>query len=194
MDVFLIVLHGIFFAPIFLRLARHHPRGTKAGQRAIARRSTSARHAGPILFLHGAGLVLLYIGLIIAFTSGRIARTITLQGAGGATVILFAVVLMVWSSIALQSWRVLPKVDAGHELCTTGPYGVVRHPMYLAIDLLGLGSAVWVPAWPVIIGAVLLWLGGDLRARIEERVLLEAFGDRYGEYMERVRRMLPVIY
>lgn len=144
--------------------------------------------------LHGSGLVLLYIGLFLALEAARIPRTLTGQGAIGAVIILLADILMTWSFIALQSWRLLPKVDAGHELCTTGPYGLVRHPMYLAVDLLGVGSAVWVTTPVVALAAVLLVIGGDLRARVEEHVLVEAFADRYRSYMRRVRRTLPGVY
>jgi protein-S-isoprenylcysteine O-methyltransferase Ste14 len=66
--------------------------------------------------------------------------------------------------------------------------------MYVAVDLLALGSAAWVPTRLVIVGALLLLVGGDLRARAEEKVLVEAFGRRYRDYMTRVRRMLPGIY
>lgn len=101
---------------------------------------------------------------------------------------------MVWSSLVLRSWRLLPKVEADHELCTTGPYGFVRHPMYLAINLLAVGSAVWVPTGVVILATLMLIVGSDLRGRMEEKVLLEAFGDRYRDYQRRVRRTLPGIY
>lgn len=43
-------------------------------------------------------------------------------------------------------------------------------------------------AWP------LQTLGGDARARLEERLLIEVFGDRYREYMRRVRRTIPFLY
>jgi protein-S-isoprenylcysteine O-methyltransferase Ste14 len=137
---------------------------------------------------------LLYVGLLLALEAGTIARTVTAQGVIGAVMILSADILMAWSFMALQSWRLLPKVDAGHELSTTGPYGLVRHPMYLAVDLLGVGSAVWVTTPVVALAAVLLVIGGDLRARAEEKVLVQAFADRYRSYMRRVRRTLPGVY
>jgi protein-S-isoprenylcysteine O-methyltransferase Ste14 len=46
----------------------------------------------------------------------------------------------------------------------------------------------------VILGAVLLFAGGDLRARQEEAVLIARFGDEYREYMGRVNRAIPGIY
>ena len=66
--------------------------------------------------------------------------------------------------------------------------------MYLAVDVLGLGSAVWVATPVVTLAALLLVIGGDLRGRAEEEVLLAAFKDRYRHYMRQVRRIVPGIY
>lgn len=194
MDVLLFVLHVLFFAPIVQRLTRGKtPESPVTETNAIASTSVPARQARPVLFLHGAALVLLYMGLIVAFAEQKIARTITPYGTLGAATILGADTLMAWSLRALHSWRVLPKVEAGDRLCTTGPYRVVRHPIYLAVDLLGLGSAIWVPTPLVLLGTLLLVIGGDLRARTEEKVLLQAFAG-YRDYMRRTRRILPGIY
>lgn len=195
MDFLLVGLHAIFFAPVLLRLTRRPAaKPNRVDRDHVARASVLAPHARSILILHGASLVLLYAGLTGALIAGRIARLMNPQGAFGAVVILSADILMTWSFTALRSWRLLPQVDSGHQLCTTGPYRFVRHPMYLAVDLLGLGSAVWVPTPVVTLAAVLLMVGGDLRARSEEKVLLQAFGDRYRDYMRAVRRTLPGVY
>ncbi len=112
----------------------------------------------------------------------------------GALTIVAGTALLAWSLSALRSWRFLPEITLDHELCTTGPYALVRHPNYLALDLLGLGSATWLPTMPMLIAAVLLVVGGDWRARVEEKALIGAFGDRYRDYMRRVRRSIPGIY
>ena len=138
--------------------------------------------------------MLLWAGVVFALVERRVSRAVTVRGVLGAVLVLCAALLMAWSVRALRSWRLLPTIDAGHELCTTGPYGLVRHPMYLAIDLLGVGSAVWVGTAPIVLAGAVLVLGGDLRARIEERALVEAFGDRYRHYMKQVRRTLPLVY
>jgi protein-S-isoprenylcysteine O-methyltransferase Ste14 len=194
MDVLLFVLHAMFFAPIVQRLTGGKTPATPIAEtNAIASTSVLARHPRPVLLLHGAALVLLYMGLMLAFGERKIVQTITPHGALGAAVILGADTLMAWSLIALHSWRLSPKVEIGDRLCTKGPYGVVRHPIYLAVDLLGLGSAIWVPTPLVALGVLLLVIGGDLRARTEEKVLLRGFAG-YRDYMRRVRRTLPGIY
>lgn len=183
MDVLLVALHVLFLTPVLVRLARGRARG------ALRRPSADlAVLAKPQLVLHAAGLLLLWAGIAVALVDGQVARRPTVRGFVGATLLTFAVALMGRSMAALRSWRLLPKIDTDHQLCTTGPYAFVRHPMYLALDLLAVGSAVWVTTVPVVVAAVMLIVGGELRARLEERALVQAFGDRYRGYVTRVPR------
>ena len=192
MDIFLVVLHLSFFAPVLVRLAERKMADRDEKTSFFSEIAAGAQH--PALILHGAGLLLLWAGVVGALMEGRLSRAVTIRAVLGAVLRLCAVVLMAWSIAALRSWRLLPTVDAGHELCTTGPYGFVRHPMYLAINLLAVGSTVWVPVPLVITGTLLLIVSGDLRARLEERALREAFGERYHQYMRGVRRSVPGVY
>lgn len=192
MDLLLVAFHASFFAPVVLRMARRLEGAPSEAPGALAEIADAVQT--PALVLHGSGLLLLWLGVAYALAQGEVARAVTARGLLGAGLLLAATVLMMWSFSALRSWRLLPTVDPGHELCTTGPYGLVRHPMYLAVDLLGIGSAVWVGTSPVLIAAVLLVAGGDLRARREERALVTAFGERYRSYRGRVRRIVPFVY
>ena len=195
MDLLLVVLHAGFFAPIVWRLAKRvASRTATTHNSAVATQTVVAPHPRVILMFHGAGLVLLYVGLTVALMAGRLTRAVTVRAEIGALIIVAADTLMMWSFTVLEAWRLAPKIEAGDERCTTGPYEFVRHPMYLAVDLLGVGSAVWVPTPIVALAVVLLVLGGELRARAEERVLLQAFGNRYRDYVRRVPRILPRIY
>ena len=182
MDIFFAALHVSFFAPVLFRAKTSVLADVVAGARKLA------------MVLHRAGLLLLWVGVALAFIQGRVLRAVTVRGMLGAVLLFGGAPLMAWSIAALRSWRLLPTIGAGHELCTTGPYGFVRHPMYLAIDLLGVGSAAWVGTAPIMLAAAMLVLGGDLRARLEEGALVEAFGDRYRRYMKDVRRTVPFVY
>ncbi len=75
-----------------------------------------------------------------------------------------------------------------------GPYQIVRHPIYLAMDLWALGSTLTCPAAVTLVGAAVIFIGGELRARAEERLLLEVFGETYRAYAGRVRRPVPGVY
>jgi protein-S-isoprenylcysteine O-methyltransferase Ste14 len=57
--------------------------------------------------------------------------------------------LMSWARVWFASWRFRAKVDASHQLATGGPFALLRHPIYMGLNLLALGSAVWDPTLPV---------------------------------------------
>jgi protein-S-isoprenylcysteine O-methyltransferase Ste14 len=77
-----------------------------------------------------------------------------------------------------------------HQLVTTGPFGVVRHPMYLGLMTAALGSLLmyltWTAACFAILAPLLL-----LRARVEERILAVEFGEAWHEYCGRVPMLIP---
>ena len=87
----------------------------------------------------------------------------------------------------------LPKPRRRAELVVAGPYAVVRHPIYTAILVCALGCATWrASAWSF--GATgLLFVLFVLKARAEERWLVERFPD-YASYQRRVRRLIPFVY
>ena len=70
----------------------------------------------------------------------------------------------------------------------------MRHPIYMGLNLLALGSAIWVPSIVLWIAAAWMAVGSDLRGRAEEEILDETFGAAYREYCGRVRRFIPGIY
>ena len=96
-----------------------------------------------------------------------------------------------------QVWRYLKRGEiAGNiegltekELVTTGDYGIVRHPMYVAgIVIVTFSPIITVNGLTSIILADLYFLFGML---IEERRFLKIYGDQYREYMRKVPRLIP---
>ena len=85
-------------------------------------------------------------------------------------------------------------VGVGHELETGGPFRILRHPIYLSLTLLALGTALWHPTPFIWVSFVILALLSDLRARAEETLLLRVYGETYAKYCERTRRFIPAIY
>jgi protein-S-isoprenylcysteine O-methyltransferase Ste14 len=86
-------------------------------------------------------------------------------------------------------------IAADHRLIDSGPYRFIRHPTYTGLLMLvfGLGLSFGNLASTLIIVVpilmCLLW-----RIRIEEQALVEAFGQRYHSYMQRTKRLIPLIY
>ena len=93
------------------------------------------------------------------------------------------------------NWSITLEVREKHELVTQGIYRHIRHPMYLALLVYGLGQALVVPNW--IAGpsyAVAMALLFALRLTREERMMLEEFGSDYDAYMRRTKRLVPGVW
>jgi protein-S-isoprenylcysteine O-methyltransferase len=82
-----------------------------------------------------------------------------------------------------------------HHLIDSGPYRFVRHPSYAGSLVAVLGFTLSLANWAsllIIFGpncAVTLW-----RIHIEEEALLGALGGGYRGYMQRTKRLIPLIY
>jgi protein-S-isoprenylcysteine O-methyltransferase len=114
----------------------------------------------------------------------------------------FGLVLMA-GGLALRIYSVLwlgpmftrfVQIIPGHRLVTDGPYRLMRHPSYTGalVALTGLGLAL--DSW-LSLGVLVLLPGAAFlyRIRVEERALVEAFGEEYQEYKSRVRMLLPFV-
>jgi protein-S-isoprenylcysteine O-methyltransferase Ste14 len=112
--------------------------------------------------------------------------------AAGAAFSLFGWVLLAWSFL---SWRALfagHGVLKDHRLVSSGAYGFVRHPVYLAALLIWLGLGVAFRSFAVLLITVAFVIPAYLLyIRSEETMMVEAFGEAYGRYREVVPMLLP---
>ncbi|MCL4529705.1 MAG: isoprenylcysteine carboxylmethyltransferase family protein [Chloroflexi bacterium] len=79
---------------------------------------------------------------------------------------------------------------ADHQLITTGPFALMRHPMYFGLILAAFGSLLIYVTWTTLFFAVFAPFI-VVRARNEEQALAEEFGERWREYSKRVPAFLP---
>ncbi len=94
-----------------------------------------------------------------------------------------------------RHWAMAARVVEGHRLVTDGPFGRVRHPLYLAMGLLLLSPVAGLSSWLGAGAALPLFAFGTyLRVRAEERVLGAAFGPEYEEYRRRVPAFIPRLF
>ena len=94
-----------------------------------------------------------------------------------------------------KQWTYRARVIEGHELITQGPYSLVRNPIYLGMFGMLLATGLAVGRWPVVVGAIIVFLiGTAIRIRSEERLLRQAFGEKFEEYARRVWVFIPGIY
>jgi protein-S-isoprenylcysteine O-methyltransferase Ste14 len=88
----------------------------------------------------------------------------------------------------------IPELQAdgrGGDLLTEGPYAVIRHPRYVEVALAVLAYALFANYVGTYVVAVATPLALHAIVLLEERELLERFGDAYVEYSARVPRYIP---
>jgi protein-S-isoprenylcysteine O-methyltransferase Ste14 len=98
-----------------------------------------------------------------------------------------------WARIYLGDlWSAQITRKGDHRVVDTGPYAVVRHPIYTGLIAATFLTAAAKATLPAIAGAALIALGLWLKARLEERFLSEELGsDAYAAYRHKVPMLIP---
>jgi protein-S-isoprenylcysteine O-methyltransferase Ste14 len=113
----------------------------------------------------------------------------------GATLVVAGLLLAVWARIKLAgNWSGTVTLKEGHEIVRSGPYRLIRHPLYTGLLFALLGSALALGEWRGLV-AVVLAKGAFLwRIRLEERRLGEHFGVAYAEYRRTSWAIIPYVF
>jgi protein-S-isoprenylcysteine O-methyltransferase Ste14 len=200
-DLLLYNVHGTFWMAfgvtlVILRIVygREKREKKEVASAPVATEAHTAGHSRALVAFHSVAFFVMYFGIAIAVFGRRVPFWFRDQRLTGTIVVALGTALMVWAMTSFRSWRFRATLDKGHELATGGPFRFVRHPIYMSLNLLALGSAIWVPTPALWISVLLMVIGSDLRARAEEKILEQAFGDRYRDYCRRTSRFLPYVY
>ena len=112
-------------------------------------------------------------------------------------VVLFgSAILLSWtSSSALgRHLRVDAALGAEHQLIRSGPYGLVRNPIYTSMLLVLCATAVVVTPWQSFAASLVLFvIGTEIRVRTEERLLAARFGEEFQSYKQHVSAYIPFL-
>lgn len=165
-------------------------RGVKA---PVRRESTLSRwaHYGP-LFLSGWLLSdggRIWRPLRVAFMTRSdtifwIAAAVTAAG----------LPFTIWARRHLgRNWSGSVMIKADHELITTGPYRIARHPIYTGLLIAFAGNALVVGEVRGLIAFAIAFAALWRKLRLEERFMLEQFGQAYVDYSQRVAAVVPFL-
>ncbi len=113
--------------------------------------------------------------------------------ATGVALFLAGLIATVYAQIAMgESWRVGVDEQERTALVTSGPFAVVRNPIYAAFLPATVGLALLVPNAVAFVGLAMLFVALEIQVRlVEEPYLLRAHGDSYRQYAARVGRFVP---
>jgi protein-S-isoprenylcysteine O-methyltransferase Ste14 len=110
----------------------------------------------------------------------------------GVTLCATGLALAIWSRYILgRNWSGFVVIKEEHELIQRGPYTVIRHPLYtgLILGLIGTNLALFPTTHGIILIAVWI-IAFYIKARAEERILTQEFGDQYTRYKQQVTAAL----
>jgi protein-S-isoprenylcysteine O-methyltransferase Ste14 len=87
------------------------------------------------------------------------------------------------------------RIEEGWKLIKTGTYKYIRHGSYTGSFLTMLGTSVLFQSWlSLFFSFIILFIVYDYRIRLEEKMLVEFFGEEYLEYQKKTKKMIPFIY
>lgn len=177
----------VFAGPMLLGVS-----GRREEPRTPARQSGAPR--APVV-ANLAAFGLFFPSLLIFSGSSEASLALPLALSGCLLALAGAALVLRARAELGSAWSLVPKADEGTGLVTTGPFRLVRHPIYLGLSLLAVGEALAFGSWP----AFLIMLSGIIptfawRARAEETLLSHTFGERYALYRSQTKMIIPYLF
>ncbi len=114
----------------------------------------------------------------------------------GSIFAIIGLIIRVTSILTLkqQFTYTVTKID-NHELIETGIYKIIRHPGYLGQLIIFLGISTSLSNWlSVILMIVPVLLGYLNRIIVEEKFMIKQMGQKYIDYQNRTKRLIPMIF
>ncbi len=100
--------------------------------------------------------------------------------------------LTVWARVHLgRNWSGTVTLKEGHELIRSGPYGLVRHPIYTGLLLAFTGTAIACGDPAAVAGLLLVLVSFLYKLRIEETFMRAKFPQQYPDYAASVPALVP---
>jgi len=113
---------------------------------------------------------------------------------GGLIVVILGICFAVWARVHLGSnWSSRPAIRENHTITRTGPYAIVRHPIYTGILTGMLGTAIATGALLVFLVLLVMLVLFLIKIRMEEQFLAEEFGGDYERYRLEVKALIPYV-
>jgi protein-S-isoprenylcysteine O-methyltransferase Ste14 len=144
----------------------------------------------------GAGWwLLLAHGFALPVLSRRWRPPSTALDVAGVVITAVALAFCLWARFYLgRNWSAVVAVMKNHQLIRSGPYAIVRHPIYAGFMLATLGTAIAFGELSGLVAVAMVVIAWGYKARLEEATMLEQFGPDYERYRREVKGLLPLIY
>ena len=129
-----------------------------------------------------------------AILSARVEPAARLFPVLGAVIVAAGLGFAVWARAHLgRNWSGIVTVKEGHSLVRTGPYRVVRHPIYTSLQLALTGTAIAIGEWRGVLAVIFALIGFLWKIRVEEKRMRENFPE-YSQYRRQTAALIPLLY
>ncbi len=104
------------------------------------------------------------------------------------------VLLAIWARLYLGgNWSAIVAVKQGHTLVRSGPYRIVRHPIYTGLLAALAGTAIGYGHVGGLVAVAVAFAAWMAKARLEEQFLTAEFGAAYSDYRREVKTLIPFV-
>lgn len=187
------ILHDLITVP-WIILVAYWTVGALKTRTTVRQESFASRYA--VMLLVFPGYVLLFSDTAGVGVLGRhFLRRATAISVVGVVLTWLGIAIALWARYNLgQYWSARITLKEDHQLIRTGPYAHLRHPIYSGLDLAAVGSALVIDRWRCVLGVCLMVVGHVIKAKREESLLAEQFGEVFDEHRKQTGFLIPRLW
>jgi protein-S-isoprenylcysteine O-methyltransferase Ste14 len=164
------------------------------GKRTIRRQTTGSRILQLILLL--VAYVLIVNGEVgWNWLNLRLVPEGRASTAVGYGLLMAGMLFAGWARLFLGgNWSSNVTLKQDHTLVRSGPYRIVRHPIYTGLLVALLGTAIALGELRCFLGVILAAIAWKIKSMSEETLMVQQFGDQYARYREEVKGLVPYLW
>jgi protein-S-isoprenylcysteine O-methyltransferase Ste14 len=167
---------------------------TAFGAKPIARQAPGGSTLLHLVAMSIAGFLLFSNQTRFGILAWNVWPQSRIAGLAGFILVVTGVCFAIWARLVLgRNWSGIVTVKQDHDLIRTGPYAIVRHPIYAGFLLAVLGTVIArgevrsVLAFPI---ALFAWWR---KLQLEEAMMSQEFGEHYEQYSRQVKKLIPFV-
>jgi protein-S-isoprenylcysteine O-methyltransferase Ste14 len=164
------------------------------GKRTVRRQSTGSRILQLVLLL-SAYVLVVDSGRDWGLLNRRVVPEGTTATVAGYGLLLAGMLFAAWARLFLgRNWSSDVTLKEDHTLVQSGPYRIVRHPIYTGLLVALLGTAIALGELRCFLGLLLATIAWKIKSMSEETLMVQQFGDQYARYREHVKGLVPYLW
>jgi protein-S-isoprenylcysteine O-methyltransferase Ste14 len=113
----------------------------------------------------------------------------------GLALTLGGISLAIWARFFLgRNWSARVTIKKNHELIRSGPYVIVRNPIYTGFLTALAGTVMVIGELRAILALVIVAVGLHYKVKTEEKFMSDQFGEEYARYRQEVKSLIPFVW